>query len=130
MARSAAAAAQAEPLVSQHDGAGNAVLQAADGAVGQLGPELVALSRDVHAHPEEGFSEHRTVRVVAELLQRHGVDVQVGVHGLETALRASTSSGTGPHVAVLAEYDALPGVGHACGHNIICASAVGAFLAA
>jgi amidohydrolase len=130
MARSAAAAAQAEPLVSEHDGAGDQVLLAADEAVGRLGPELVALSHDVHAHPEEGFAEHRTVRVVAELLQRQGVDVQVGVHGLETALRASTSSGNGPHVAVLAEYDALPGVGHACGHNVICASAVGAFLAA
>lgn len=130
MARSAATAAQAEPIRSDHLGAGDAVAGAVDATVSRLSAELVALSRDVHAHPEESFSEHRTVGVVADLLRRHGVTAQVAVHGLDTALRASITSGNGPHVAVLAEYDALPGIGHACGHNVICASAVGAFLAA
>ncbi len=129
MARSAAAAADAEQLRSDHAGAGEEVAAAVDAAVERLSAELIALSHDIHAHPEEAFQERRTAGVVADLLRRHGVTVDVGVHGLETALRASVGSG-GPHVMVLAEYDALPGVGHACGHNVICASAVGAFLAA
>jgi amidohydrolase len=89
--------------------------------------QLLELSHDLHAHPELGHEEHRSVRAVADLLARHGIEAEVGVHGLETALRASTGTG-GPTVAVLAEYDALPGIGHGCGHNVICSSAVGAFL--
>jgi amidohydrolase len=82
----------------------------------------------VHDHPELGFAEHRAVRAVARLLADHGVDAQVGAYGLETALCATTGRGE-PTVAVIAEYDALPEIGHACGHNVICATAVGAFLA-
>ena len=67
------------------------------------------------------------MRAVADLLAPTASTPQVGVHGLDTALRASTGSG-GPTVAVLAEYDALPGIGHGCGHNVICSAAVGAFL--
>ena len=120
---------EAEPLASEHTGAPDdvrgTVLEAARG----LGDELVALSHDLHAHPEEGYGEHRSVRAVAQLLERHGHTAQVGVGGLDTALRATRGT-DGPHVAVLAEYDALPGIGHACGHNVICTTAVGGFLAA
>jgi amidohydrolase len=119
----------AEPIGSVHKGAPDEVRTAVMDAARRNDDELVELSHDLHAHPEEAFGEHRSVRAVAQLLERHGHTAQIGVGGLETSL--VTSIGTdGPHVAVLAEYDALPGVGHACGHNIICATAVGAFLAA
>jgi amidohydrolase len=122
------AAATAEPLRSTHAGAAEDLLAATEAAVEGLGEDLLALSHALHAHPEEGFAEHDSVRAVADLLARHDVEAMVGVHGLDTALRASVSSGEGPTVAVLAEYDALPGIGHGCGHNVICATAVGAFL--
>jgi amidohydrolase len=121
------AAAAAEPLRSPRTGAAEAVLARAEQAVEAAGPDLLALSADLHAHPEEGYAEHRSVQAVADLLTRHGITAEVGVHGLPTALRARTGSG-GPTVAVLAEYDALPGIGHGCGHNVICSAAVGAFL--
>ena len=121
------AAESAEPLTSPHAGAAEDLLARAEQAVEAAAEELLALSHDLHAHPEEGYAEHRSVRAVADLLARHGIEADVGVHGLETALRARTGSG-GPTVAVLAEYDALPGIGHGCGHNVICSAAVGAFL--
>jgi amidohydrolase len=122
------AAATATPLESAHTGAPEALRAATEAAVEAAGPDLLALSHDLHAHPEEAFAEHRSVRAVADLLARRGIGAEVGVHGLDTALRAEVGPGGGPVVAVLAEYDALPGVGHGCGHNVICASAVGAFL--
>lgn len=123
------AVAAAEPLRSAHAGADEALCAEVEERVDGHADDLVALSRDLHAHPEEGFAEHRSAGQVADLLRRHGHEVEVGVGGLDTALRASVGS-TGPHVAVLAEYDALPGIGHGCGHNVICSAAVGAFLAA
>ncbi|MBW0129337.1 M20 family metallopeptidase [Pseudonocardia oceani] len=119
----------AEPLTSAHSGAPAVVRERVAEGVRRAGDELVALSRDLHAHPEEGFAEHRSVRQVVALLERHGHGAEVGIGGLDTAFVARRG-GDGPHVAVLAEYDALPGVGHACGHNIICSTAVGGFLAA
>lgn len=127
--RTAAAVAAAEPLTSAHAGAPADLTAQVTERSSELVPELVALSHDLHAHPELGFAEHRSARAVTELLARHGHVAEVGIGGLPTALRARAGS-EGPHVAVLAEYDALPGIGHACGHNIICATAVGGFLAA
>nr|WP_243653995.1 M20 family metallopeptidase [Pseudonocardia endophytica] len=124
----AARAAAAEPLTSPHDGAPDMLRRRVSDALEAVGPDAVALSRALHADPEVAFTEHRAAAAVAALLDRHGVAADVGVHGLDTALRAETGSG-GPVVAVLAEYDALPGIGHACGHNVICGAAVGAFLA-
>jgi amidohydrolase len=93
----------------------------------QLG-ELVHLSHEIHAYPELSFEETRAAAWTAELLSANGFDVSTGTAGLPTAFSASW--GSGPLVlAVCAEYDALPGVGHACGHNIIAATAVGAGLA-
>src|SRR3954452_8136489 len=122
------AAATATPLSSPHPGASEELLARAEQAIEAASEDLLKLSHDLHAHPEEGYAEHRSARAVADLLARHGVGAQVGVHARQTALRASTGSGDGPTVAVLAEYDALPGIGHGCGHNVICAAAVGAFL--
>jgi amidohydrolase len=119
----------AEPITSEHAGAPEDVRSAVLAAAREYGDELVALSHDLHAHPEEGFAEHRSVRAVAHLLERHGHTAEIGIGGMETALIATRGT-EGPHIGVLAEYDALPGIGHACGHNIICATAVGGFLAA
>ena len=125
MERDAAAA----PLVeSPHAGAGPAVRGAVEDRVAALETELVDLSHDIHAHPELMFEEHHAVAAVARVLAAHGHDAEVGAYGLPTALRARAGSGR-PRVAILAEYDALPGIGHACGHNVICTTAVGAFLA-
>ncbi len=88
--------------------------------------DLRSLSHDLHAHPETSFEERRSVAAVAGMLD--GFDVTVGAYGLPTAFMAR--AGSGPLVvAVCAEYDALPGVGHACGHNVIAAAAAGAGLA-
>ena len=89
---------------------------------------LVGLSHGVHGDAEVGFEEHRSSRRVAEALAAGGFDVQHGVAGLDTAVVAR--AGSGPlRIGICAEYDALPGIGHACGHNVIAASAVGAGLA-
>ncbi|MFB9377950.1 M20 family metallopeptidase [Kineococcus gynurae] len=122
------AARTATPLHSPYAGAPEDVRAAAEAAVEAAADHLLALSHDLHAHPEEGFAEHRSVRAVQTLLAGHDVAADVDVFGLPTALRAVVSNGAGPTVAVLAEYDALPGIGHGCGHNVICAAAVGAFL--
>jgi len=103
--------------------------KALDLCVDELTDELSALSRKIHAHPELCFEERRAATWLAECLERKlGVEVERGVGGLETAFRARVGSGT-PRIAILAEYDALPEIGHACGHNLIAGGALGAFLA-
>ncbi|MHB1582583.1 MAG: amidohydrolase [Acidimicrobiales bacterium] len=90
--------------------------------------ELIELSRAVHDHPETCFEETRAARWTADRLADAGFDVEEGAGGLATAFVAT--AGSGPLVlALCAEYDALPGIGHACGHNIIDATSVGAGLA-
>ncbi|GAA4775890.1 amidohydrolase [Microbacterium gilvum] len=115
---------------SPFEGAGDADRAAVGAAVDDLRPELEALAVALHDDPETGFDEHRSVRRIADLLAAHGVEAEVGAFGLDTALRATVGEGDGPHFAVIAEYDALPGIGQACGHNIIAGIGVGAFLAA
>ncbi len=89
---------------------------------------LVDLSHRIHAHPELNFEEERASTWVAEALEAAGFGVERGVCDLPTAFVAT--AGSGPlTVAVCAEYDALPGIGHACGHNVIAAAATGAGLA-
>jgi amidohydrolase len=91
--------------------------------------DLLALSRRIHGTPELAFEEERAAAWVAEALDAAGFRVERGVCGLPTALLAR--AGSGPlHLAICAEYDALPDIGHACGHNLIAALAVGAGLAA
>lgn len=100
-----------------------------DARVDALAPELSTLAREIHAHPELRFEEHRAAAFIADAVERHGVAVERGVFELPTAFRARVGRGEGPKVAILAEYDALPEIGHACGHNLIAAGATGAFLA-
>jgi amidohydrolase len=96
--------------------------------VDQRREALVALSHAVHGDAEVGFEEHTSSRRVADALAQGGFEVDLGVCDLDTAFVASY--GSGPlKVGICAEYDALPGIGHACGHNIIAAAAVGAGLA-
>ena len=92
-----------------------------------LADELVQLSREIHADPEPAYQERRAAARIAALLRRHGHEVQMGIGGLETAFRERVGP-PGPSVALIAEYDALAGVGHGCGHNLIAMTNVGAFL--
>ncbi|GAB2550558.1 amidohydrolase [Leucobacter ruminantium] len=128
--RNARPSAAPDDAPSGFAGAGAAAADEIGGAVDALRPELQALAVSLFEEPEIGFAEHRSVRKLAALLERHGVRAEVGAFGLDTALRATVGSGDGPHFAVIAEYDALPGIGQACGHNIIAGIGVGAFLAA
>lgn len=90
---------------------------------------LLAISRSIHAHPELAFGEHRAADLLCEALAQHGLAVQRGVHGLDTSFETSLGDGDGPCIALLAEYDALPQIGHACGHNLIATASLGAHLA-
>jgi len=90
---------------------------------------VLDLSHRIHARPELGFEEENASRWLAEALDAAGFEVQLGVCDLPTAFTAR--AGHGPlHVAICAEYDSLPGIGHACGHNMIAAMAIGAGIAA
>ncbi|REE71331.1 amidohydrolase [Rhodococcus wratislaviensis] len=90
--------------------------------------ELLGLSHRIHGTPEIAFEEHQAAALVGDALRRAGFDTTVGVYGLDTAVEAIYGSGD-LTVAICAEYDALPEVGHACGHNMIAAAGVGAALA-
>jgi amidohydrolase len=115
----------AESSSASHPAARDAVLAAVD----RLAPELVELSQSIFATPELGFQEHHAHRVLTDMLERHGVSVTRHAGGLETAFVAEVGT-DGPVIGVCCEYDALPEIGHACGHNIIAAAGLGAGLAA
>ncbi|HUK89194.1 MAG TPA: M20 family metallopeptidase [Blastocatellia bacterium] len=94
-----------------------------------LEPDLISLSKRIHSHPEVGFEEEKAANWLCQSLADAGFEVQAGVCEMPTAFTARF--GSGPlHIAICAEYDSLPGIGHACGHNIIAASALGAGIAA
>ncbi|MBI3825958.1 MAG: M20 family metallopeptidase [Candidatus Rokubacteria bacterium] len=96
-------------------------------AVDGLADDLESLSHRIHDHPELAFKEEQAHGWLTAFLEKHGAKVERGVGGLPTAFRASIEGVTpGPTIAILAEYDALPGIGHACGHNVIATAGVGA----
>ncbi|HEY63735.1 MAG TPA: M20 family metallopeptidase [Caldilineae bacterium] len=98
--------------------------------IDELRDELIQVSETIHANPEVAFEEYRAMQLLTDTAERYGLTVERGIAGLPTAFRAwRSSSSPGPTIAFLAEYDALPGLGHACGHNIIAAAALGAALA-
>ena len=104
----------------------SAVKEAIAQAVDRLGDELEALSHQIHAHPELGYEEVKACGWLTDFLARKGFKVETGVAGVATAFRATIETGAGPTIAILCEYDALPGIGHACGHNVIATSGAGA----
>ena len=87
--------------------------------------ELTEISRWMYENPEIAYEERESSARLADFLKGNGFDVEYPAYGLETAFVARAGD-TGPEVIICAEYDALPGVGHACGHNIIATSALGA----
>lgn len=98
-------------------------------AVDRSREDLLALSKNIHDNPELGFEEFKALEFISGTLEKHGFQVQKGYGGLATSFRAEkTGKENGPTVAFLAEYDALKGVGHGCGHNLIATCSVGAFL--
>ncbi len=109
-------------------GAAAAAKERALGIVRDAQSELVGLSHRIHGSPELGFEEVRSSAWCAEVLAGAGLTVETGICDLPTAF--SATAGSGPFtIAICAEYDALPGIGHACGHNVIASAAVGAGLA-
>ena len=160
---------QANPTATAldpHCGASQQLREELKAHIEALAPQIVALSQDIHAHPEVGYQEFYAADAVAKLLQAHGIEVERASFGMETSLRAQiggeaaspSAAAAGapdaganpdapapaagavvaadadrsekqPTIAILCEYDALPGVGHGCGHNVMCANSVGAFLA-
>jgi len=114
-----------EPDVSEDD-----LKRMVEAAVADLRGSLVALSRDLYEHPELSLQETRSSAILQDHLRDAGFSVRSGVASLPTSFVATRQgAGPGPRVAFLAEYDALPGIGHACGHNLIAAAGVGAGLA-
>jgi amidohydrolase len=97
-------------------------------AVDAMQDELLRLSRAIHAQPELAFEEHVAKNLLVDAVRKAGLDVEAGAYGLETAFASDFGAGDAC-VAVLAEYDALPEIGHGCGHNLIAAAGVGAGLA-
>src|SRR5215468_4508822 len=96
-------------------------------AVDALADELEKLSLQIHANPELCFKEEKAHGWLTDFLEKRGLHVERGVGGLPTAFRATIpGTGPGPRVAIMAEYDALPGIGHACGHNVIATAGTGA----
>ena len=89
--------------------------------------ELLALSHAIHANPELSWKEYEASKLVAEALKEAGFAVELGAYDVETAIEAVYGSGD-LTVAICAEYDALPGIGHGCGHNVIASAGVGAAL--
>jgi amidohydrolase len=106
-------------------------VQSLDQAVEAVTPDALDLSHRVHATPEIAFQERQASRWTAELLARHGFEITAPAGGLDTAFIARwQGTGDGPVVAFAGEYDALPEVGHGCGHNLMCSSSAGAAIAA
>ena len=128
VAGSARSAAVTTPATAAAPAVGDDERGAAARVVEREAGRLVALSHAVHGDAEIGFEEHRSSQRLVAALDAGGLRVESGAAGLDTAFVAT--AGSGPlTVAICAEYDALPGIGHACGHNIIGAAAVGAGLA-
>jgi amidohydrolase len=99
----------------------NSLKQQAFAAIDALRDEAVAIARDIHAHPELGWDTPRSAGLLTDFLAKHGMHVEKGVADLDCAFRASIPGRMedGVGVAFLAEYDALPDIGHACSHSLI-----------
>ena len=97
--------------------------------IDEVSEELISASHAIHANPELAFKEFFACETLTNALEHHDIKTEKAVYSLETSFEAKLNTDReGPTVAILAEYDALPGIGHACGHNIIATSALGAAL--
>src|SRR5688572_1802589 len=105
-----------------------ALKQRAIDEVDRRAEQLLEVSHEIHAAPELCFEEHVAHRILTDALERDGLPVTRGAYDLPTAFDCRVGF-EGPTIAVICEYDALPGIGHACGHNIIAAAGLGAALA-
>ena len=117
-------------MTSLHTGSKDELANASNSAIETSKTDLFDLSKDVHAHPELNYEEYYSSNALAGFLERRDFRVERGIGGVETAFRATIpgGAGNGPTIAVLAEYDALPEIGHGCGHNLIAMAAMGAAL--
>lgn len=111
-------------------GSGNVTKSNIQQAVDRRDGHLRSIAAQIHANPELSFHEHKAQQWLIEPLEAAGFTVEKGIAGLDTSFRATwEGSPGGPTVALLAEYDALPAIGHGCGHNLIGTASVGAALA-
>src|SRR5438876_817353 len=95
-------------------------------AIDRLGDDLEKLSRRIHDNPELCFQEVKAAGWLCDFLAGQGFKVERGLAGVDTAFRATIETGDGPTIAIMCEYDALPSIGHACGHNAIATAGAGA----
>ena len=111
-------------------GSNSALNETATKAIDAAREELFGIALDIHAHPELNYQEFHAAKLLSDTLEAHDFAVERGIGGVETAFRATLEGGAGdgPTVAVLAEYDALPEIGHGCGHNLIAMAGLGAGL--
>ncbi|MCK4318844.1 M20 family metallopeptidase [Candidatus Bathyarchaeota archaeon] len=101
--------------------------QAISRRIDQHRDELIDVSTRIHREPELGHQENKASKLLTERLKMHGYETRLGVSGMDTAFTAIMGGrGAGPNIGILAEYDALPAIGHACGHNLIATAALGA----
>ena len=117
-------------MTSQHTAAKEQLASRSNTAIESSKQGLFELSKDVHSHPELNYEEFYSADALAGFLEKQDMTVERGIGGVETAFRAVIpgGGGEGPTIAVLAEYDALPEIGHGCGHNLIAMAAMGAAL--
>ncbi len=101
----------------------------AGAAIDAMREQLLGLSHAIHGEPELALEEFKAARRLTDAVTGHGIEVQREAFGLKTAFAAEFGKAAGPNIAILSEYDALPGIGHACGHNIIATSGYGAAIA-
>ena len=117
-------------MLNMHDRERTDAKQRIQQAVDARDKQLREIALNIHANPELGFQEYQAVGWLTAPLKEAGFDVEVGIAGLDTAFRATwVGKEAGPTIALIGEYDALPELGHACGHNLIGTAAVGAALA-
>src|SRR5215469_997806 len=98
-------------------------------AIDAMRDELLGMSHGIHGEPELALEEFKAAARLTTGIERHGIAAQREACGIKTAYAAEFGADKGPTVAILSDYDALPGVGHACGHNIIATAGFGAAMA-
>ena len=122
-------AAAASPPQSPFTGSPDTVLTKIAAGLDAVRQPSLQLLHELHGYAETAFEEHQSAAAISRVLSEHGIPNTVGVHGLDTAVRAEIGSTAGRTIAIMGEYDALPGIGHGCGHNVIGSAGLAAFLA-